>query len=83
MRLVHQQHKVGQSGQVFEVALAQVLRQRLIRGDRPPRTSVLILEMLKMLTLQRMSRSKSVPARDCQLSPVMISGGWFAKARSP
>ena len=41
------------------------------------------MEMLKMLTLRRMSRSKSVPARDCQLSPVMISGGWFAKAAIP
>ncbi len=54
-----------------------------MRGALPPRTSVLIFEMLKMLTLQRTRRSKRVPARDCQLSPVMISGGWVAKGAMP
>ena len=29
MRLVHQQHQVGQRGQIFEVALAEILRQPL------------------------------------------------------
>ena len=54
-----------------------------MRGDLAPRTSVLILEMLKMLIVQRTSGSKREPALDCQVSPVMISGGCVANAAMP
>ncbi len=43
---------------------------RLMRGDLPPRTSELIFEMLKMLTLQRSNWSNSVPA----LRLVVVAG---------
>ena len=59
---VHEQHQVRQLGEVIEIAVAQILDSRLMRGLLPPRTSELILEMLKMFTVTGESRLR-VPAR--------------------
>ena len=51
VRLVHGQDQVWKAREVVEVALADYSERRLMRGERPPRTSE-IFEMLKMLILQ-------------------------------
>ena len=49
VRLVHDEHEIVEPNQVVEIALADFFRKLRIRGARPPRTSELIFEMLKML----------------------------------
>lgn len=65
VRFVQQQHKVSLLTQILEVALSDVFRQkRRILSCLPPRTSLEIFEMLKMLILQSSDRSNNVRAWD-------------------
>jgi hypothetical protein len=57
VRLIHQQHEIGQAGRVVEVALADALRQALdARLLVPALPRQLIFEMLKTLIEQRRPR---------------------------
>ncbi len=82
MGFVHDQDEVFLGREIVEIAAPISSLKLRMRGLRPPRTSELILEMLKMLIV---TGNRLPPLAICRskLSPVVMTGGEIANSAMP